>query len=110
MYLIYSVISCLIGILLVGMREMMIQHRRLRHRQERLIRAIREVVLNSGAAARCLTPEVISSTPFASNRNSNKLYKSDPPADSSRTGLRLSTEVPERCRRLTARAGFGGSR
>jgi hypothetical protein len=54
MYLIYSVISCLIGILLIGLRGL-IQHRR---RQERLIRSIREVLLNNGAAARRLTPGV----------------------------------------------------
>jgi hypothetical protein len=40
----YAVSSCLGGVLLIGLREMKRQ-RRVRHRQKRLFRAIREVVI-----------------------------------------------------------------
>jgi hypothetical protein len=50
MFLMYTVSSCLGGVLLIGLREMKRQ-RRLRHDQKRLSRAIREAVLNSALAA-----------------------------------------------------------
>lgn len=44
MLLMYSVTSCFIGVVLIGLREIERQ-RRVRHRQKRLIRAMREVVV-----------------------------------------------------------------
>jgi hypothetical protein len=50
MILIYSVTSCLIGILLIGLREMKRQLH-LRHQQKRMIRAFREMIISQQCGA-----------------------------------------------------------
>jgi hypothetical protein len=72
MYLIFGATSCCIGILLIGLRGVMRQ-RRLGRQQERLPRAIHEVLFQSGAEPRPLKSRFFLSSPFSGTEDSMKV-------------------------------------